>query len=184
MSISTRKGDEGSTDLFFGIRAAKSHPRVHALGAVDELNAALGPLRVCAAQKETQDILPRVQRQLIQLMGELSTPPGMEERYAQKHPERIGEKDVAWLDECVASLEAAGALQFKGWALPGEAGVMAGAWADLARVAARRAERVIVDLDDTPEKVPNRDVLRYLNRLSDVLWLLARWEEKTAVGAS
>ncbi|MBK8093679.1 MAG: cob(I)yrinic acid a,c-diamide adenosyltransferase [Verrucomicrobiaceae bacterium] len=178
MSITTRKGDQGSTDLLFGIRAAKSHPRIHALGAVDELNAALGPLRISAAKKETQDFLPRLQRRLISLMGELATPPGLEERYSATHSDLIADQDLLWLDECVTILEASGALQFKGWALPGEAGVMAGAHADLARVAARRAERCIADLDGTPEAVPNREVMRFLNRLSDVLWLLARWEER------
>lgn len=178
MSITTRKGDEGDTDLLYGQRAAKSHPRIHALGAVDELNAALGPLRVSALKQETQEFLPRVQRRLIELMGELATPAGLEERYAQAHPDRIGGPDLVWLDELVAALEAGGAMQFKGWALPGEAGVMSGAHADLARVAARRAERAVVDLNGTPEEVPNREVLRFLNRLSDVLWLLARWEER------
>ena len=56
--------------------------------------------------------------------------------------------------------------------------MLSGAHADLARVACRRAERNVIDLDDTPEAVPNREVARFLNRLSDVLWLLARWEER------
>ncbi|MBL9130960.1 MAG: cob(I)yrinic acid a,c-diamide adenosyltransferase [Verrucomicrobiaceae bacterium] len=178
MSITTRKGDDGSTDLLFGTRAAKSHPRIHALGAVDELNAALGPLRISAAKPKTRDILPVVQRWLIGLMGELATPPGMEERYAATHKDLISAETVRQLDEWAADLESSGALQFKGWALPGEAGVMSGAHADLARVAARRAERAIADLHGTPEHVPNPDILRFLNRLSDLLWLLARWEER------
>jgi cob(I)alamin adenosyltransferase len=177
MSITTRKGDDGSTDLLFGVRAAKSHPRIHALGAVDELNAALGPLRISALKPETRDFLPQVQRQLIGLMGELATPPGLEERYAAKHSDVIAAAQITLLDELAAKLEASGALQFKGWALPGEAGVMSGAHADLARVACRRAERSVIDLDGTAEAVPNREIARYLNRLSDVLWLLARWEE-------
>jgi len=178
MSIATRKGDQGQTDLLFGCRLAKSHPRVHALGAVDELNAALGPLRISALRKETQQIVPQVQRWLIGLMGELATPPGEEQRYIETHPDRITEQNVLWLDERVAKLEAGGALKFKGWALPGEAGVMSGAHADLSRVACRRAERVVIDLHGTPDEVPNAEVIRFLNRLSDVLWLLARWEEQ------
>lgn len=178
MSIATRKGDQGQTDLLFGCRLAKSHPRVHALGAVDELNAALGPLRIAALRKETQQIVPQIQRWLIELMGELATPPGDETRYAATHPERISTPNVVWLDEWVAKLEAGGALKFKGWALPGEAGVMSGAYADLARVACRRAERNVIDLQGTPDQVPNEELIRFLNRLSDVLWLLARWEEQ------
>ncbi len=178
MSIATRKGDQGQTDLLFGCRLSKSHARVHALGAVDELNAALGPLRVAAARAETREIVPQVQRWLIALMGELATAPGDEKRHAERHPEHICAEKVAWLDEWVARLEAGGALKFQGWALPGEAGVMSGAHADLARVACRRAERVVIDLQGTENEIPNTEVIRFLNRLADVLWLLARWEER------
>lgn len=177
MSIATRRGDEGETDLLFGCRLSKSHPRVHALGAVDELNAALGPLRVAALRTETREIVSKVQPWLISLMGELATPPGQETQYAIKHPVFDASK-TAYLDEEIAKLEAGGALEIKGWALPGEAGVMSGAYADLARVACRRAERNVVDLIDTDQEVPNHEVMRFLNRLADVLWLLARWEEK------
>lgn len=178
MSIATRRGDEGETDLLFGCRLSKSHPRVHALGAVDELNAALGPLRIAALRTETREIVSTVQPWLIALMGELATPPGMEEKYADKHSGFDAGK-VSYLDEWVARLEAGGALEIKGWALPGEAGIMTGAYADLARVACRRAERHVVDLSGTDQEVPNHEVMRFLNRLADVLWLLARWEEKT-----
>jgi cob(I)alamin adenosyltransferase len=179
MSISTRRGDTGQTDLLFGFRLPKSHPRVHALGAVDELNAALGPLRVAAKQQETRDILQTVQPWLIHLMGELATPPGSEARYAEKHPQ-LGADRVTYLDEWVARLEAGGALEFKGWALPGEAGVMSGAYADLARVACRRAERQIAGLQESEDAIPNPEILRFLNRFADALWLLARWEERVS----
>lgn len=177
MSIATRRGDEGETDLLFGCRLSKSHPRVHALGSVDELNAALGPLRIAALKPETREVASTVQPWLISLMGELATPPGQEARYAEKHAAFDAGK-VTWLDEWVAKLEANGALEFKGWALPGEAGVMSGAYADLARVACRRAERHVVDLIGTDQAVPNAEVMRFLNRLADVLWLLGRWEER------
>ncbi len=177
MSIATRRGDEGETDLLFGCRLSKSHPRVHALGAVDELNAAFGPIRIAALKPETREVITTVQPWLIALMGELATPPGLEEKYAATHKPFDSEK-LTYLDEWVTKLEAGGALEFKGWALPGEAGVMTGAYADLARVACRRAERHVVDLVGSDQEVPNKDVGRFLNRLSDVLWLLARWEEK------
>jgi cob(I)alamin adenosyltransferase len=178
MSITTRKGDDGTTDLLFGVRTAKSHPRIHALGAVDELNAALGLLRISAAKMETREVVSQVQRWLIGLMGELATPPGMAERYAATH-HTIDSEQVSFLDQFASRLEEGGAMQFKGWALPGEAGILSGAHADLARVACRRAERSVIDLDATPEAVQNRDLVRFLNRLSDVLWLIARWEERT-----
>lgn len=179
MSIATRKGDSGETDLLFGSRCPKSHPRVHALGAVDELNASLGPLRVSATRAETRQIIPQVQRWLIGLMGELATPPGQENRYHETHAQHIDESHVTWLDEWIAKLEAGGAMQFKGWALPGEAGSMTGAHADIARTMCRRAERLVIDLDGSADAVPNREIIRFLNRLADLLWLLARWEEKT-----
>lgn len=182
MSIATRRGDQGETDLLFGQRLSKSHPRVHALGAVDELNAALGPLRVAALKPETREIVETVQPLLIRLMGELATPIGLEERYAATH-KAFDSTHISWLDEWITKLEAGGALQFKGWALPGEAGVMSGAYADLARTACRRAERNVVDLIGTEQEVPNPEVVRYLNRLADVLWLLARWEERPSTPA-
>jgi cob(I)alamin adenosyltransferase len=147
------------------------------LGAVDELNAALGPLRVTARRDETRACVSTVQPWLITLMGELATPPGEEARYAATHPVFEAGK-TAWLDERVAWLEASGALKFQGWALPGEAGVLSGAFADVARTACRRAERAVIDLAGTAQEVPNPEIVRFLNRLADVLWLLARWEER------
>jgi cob(I)alamin adenosyltransferase len=180
MSIATRRGDLGETDLLFGHRISKKHPRIHALGEVDELNAALGLLRVHALQTETRELCAATQRRLIDLMGELATPPGLEQRYVQTHSRIIQPEDVAQLDERVAWLEANGALKFEGWALPGAAGSVSGAHADLARAICRRAERSVTDLAGTEQAVPNAEIGRFLNRLSDVLWLLARWEEKLA----
>ncbi len=177
MSIATRRGDQGETDLLFGCRLAKNHPRIHALGDVDELNAALGLLRVHARTAEVVEVCAAVQRQLIDLMGELATPPGQEARYAATHPRVIGAAEVAWLDGWVSRIEGGEAIKFEGWALPGAAGSVAGAHADLARAVCRRAERAVNDLAGTDQAVPNGEIPRYLNRLSDVLWLLARLEE-------
>ncbi len=178
MSIATRRGDQGETDLLFGHRITKKHPRIHALGDVDELNAALGLLRVHARRPETTEVCAQVQRWLIDLMGEIATPPGLEQRYSETHPHTIAPAEVTWLDEKVAFLEAHGALKFEGWALPGAAGSLAGAHADMARTIARRAERTLIDLTGTEQAIPNPEITRFLNRLSDVLWLLARWEEQ------
>lgn len=180
MSITTRRGDSGETDLLFGCRVKKSYPRIDAIGGVDELNAALGLLRVAGRTEYVKREVPRVQLNLIALMGELATPPGEEARYASSHPQRISADSVDHLDALVHDLEAAGALKFKGWALPGAEGSLSGAHADLARTVCRRAERTVVLLDGTPEAVPNAEIVRYLNRLSDVLWLIARLEEKTS----
>lgn len=180
MSITTRRGDEGETDLLFGCRVKKDYPRVDAIGCVDELNAALGLLRVTAKYELTVREVPLIQQLLIGLMGELATPPGQEARYRESHTNQVVDAaTIKHLDELVQALESAGALQFKGWALPGAEGSLSGAYADFARTVCRRAERAVVALEDTPEVVPNKEIVRYLNRLSDVLWLLARMEEKS-----
>jgi len=178
MSITTRRGDTGETDLLFGCRVQKDYPRIHAIGCVDELNAALGVVRLTATGEAALHEVPLMQKTLIALMGELATPPGQEARYAETHPQRIDAATVQHLDELVRELEKAGALQFKGWALPGEAGSLSGAHCDVARTVCRRAERAVVSLNGSPEAVPNEEIVRYLNRLSDVLWLMARMEEK------
>lgn len=178
MSIATRRGDRGETDLLFGCRIAKNHPRLQALGDVDELNAALGLLRVHAATEEAAAVCAEAQRCLIDLMGELATPPGEEARYAGSHAGRvISAAEVAGLDDWVGRLEGSGAIRFEGWALPGAAGCVAGAQADMARAVCRRAERSVNDLAGGELAAPNAEIPRYLNRLSDVLWLLARLEE-------
>lgn len=178
MSISTRKGDTGTTDLLFGERVPKDHPRILALGAVDELNAALGLLRIHAGTEEVREVASRTQELLIGLMGELATPVGREGKYLMTHAFHIMPEHVTWLDGWVERLESSGQLEFKGWSLPGAAGSAGGAYADFARTVVRRSEALIVALDSAGQTLPNDEVLRFLNRLSDVLWLLARWEER------
>lgn len=178
MSITTKRGDKGSTDLLFGQCVLKSHPRIHALGAVDELNAALGLVRVTARTEIVKHNVPLFQMELISLMGELATPVGEEARYAQTHSQGINADRVEALHDLVKTLEAQGALKFEGWALPGAGGSIGGAHCDVARTVCRRAERSVMDLHGTEHAVPNTEIVRYLNRLSDVLWLMARMEEK------
>ena len=178
MSITTKRGDSGDTDLLFGCRVKKSYPRIEAIGCVDELNAALGVVRVTSQGEAAKREVPLVQETLIALMGELATPIGEEARYAKTHPQRVDAATVRHLDELVDDLEKAGAMEFKGWALPGAAGSLSGAHCDVARTVCRRAERVIVCLFGTEEEIANGEIVRYLNRLSDVLWLMARMEEK------
>ncbi|MBL9113616.1 MAG: cob(I)yrinic acid a,c-diamide adenosyltransferase [Verrucomicrobiaceae bacterium] len=173
MSISTRRGDEGETDLLFGVRTSKAACRVVALGDVDELNAALGVLRANAVDARTKEVMHTVQPWLINLMGELATPPGEETRYTTSFGAGITHKEIEWLDEQVKSIEAIG-MTFKGWVLPGAAGSKSGAFADLARAVARRAERSVTALEPP---LANGLVIAFLNRLSDVLWLLARVED-------
>jgi cob(I)alamin adenosyltransferase len=178
-SITTRRGDAGETDLLFGQRVSKTHPRVHALGDVDELNAALGWVRVFATSSECAEFCERTQLQLINLMGELATPSGKEQRYESTHPKHLlVAAEVEHLDGLVEKLEREGNFKFEGWVLPGAKGKPAGAACDHARTVCRRAERSVLGMDGTPEELPNTAVVKYLNRMSDVLWLFARWEER------
>lgn len=178
MSISTRRGDSGKTEMLFGKGVQKNHPRIHAMGEVDELNAALGLVRLTAVSDTVAGRIPAIQRELIQLMGELATPKGEESRYARVHPQHINEESVARLDSLVLEMEENDLVKSSGWALPGEGGVFSAAYCDLARTICRRAERSVVSLMVTPNEVPNPNVVKFLNRLSDVLWLMARVETK------
>jgi cob(I)alamin adenosyltransferase len=170
MSIATRTGDDGTTGLMYGRRVPKDDPRVEAYGTVDELNAALGMARAQAKAPLIQEELLAIQRQLVALMGELAVAPEDLARYhaAEKYP-KLEESALAQLDGVVARLEGEN-ITFDGWATPG-ANVAAGAL-DVARTVCRRAERRVVELGGECALV-----IRYLNRLSDVLWLMARQAE-------
>ncbi|BET66438.1 hypothetical protein ASA1KI_13560 [Opitutales bacterium ASA1] len=179
MSIATRTGDEGSTSLLYGRRVAKTHPRVVAYGTADELNSALGFARATATDPWVREFLFSTQQELVGLMGELAVDDADRERYLASKLARLEEKHLSRLDEAVAALEARN-ISFKGWATPGE--TLHGAALDLARTVCRRTERGIVALGESGSAL-NVFTLRYLNRLSDVLWLLARYDENRERGA-
>ena len=175
MSIATRTGDDGTTGLIFGQRVPKHHPRVEAVGRLDELNAALG-LAKChsAADAELVVQLESIQRDLVNLMGELAADDGDQQRYLDSRFGHVTDADLTRLDEGVKELEAA-SIKFDGWATPGR--TPAAATLDLARVAARRAERHLVWMRDVGGHPLRPLLLRYVNRASDLLWLLARRAE-------
>lgn len=177
MSITTKGGDRGETSLMYGRRIAKSDIRIAACGSVDELTAALGLARVHSTGESTWvgGEIAAVQDELIALMGELATDPQDLSRYEKDGHPRIGAAQIERLTSLGAKLEADG-IKFKGWAIPGAAGHSLGASLDFARAICRRTERDIVDLAEC-EPAFNEDLIRYLNRLSDVLWLLARKTE-------
>jgi cob(I)alamin adenosyltransferase len=174
VSIATRTGDEGLTGLLYGQRVPKDHPQIEAVGACDELNVALGAAKVGVSDPATRALLEDAQRALVALMGELACAESDAARYAESKFARVGEGEVRRLDAAVAAIEAAG-VKTDGWATPG-ANALASAY-DQARVAARRAERRLTALPAHGRSV--RPAMRqYLNRLSDLLWLLARQAEK------
>ena len=172
MSIATRTGDEGKTGLMYGRRVDKFHPRVEAGGAVDELNAALGLARAHAELSLVKTELLAIQGQLVALMGGLAVAPEDRERYAKDKYPKLTPEMLAHLDELVARIEKE-KISFDGWATPGAS--VASAALDVARTTCRRAERGVARL--AAEGEVDLLVLRYLNRLSDVLWLFARYTE-------
>lgn len=178
MSIVTRTGDDGTTALMYGRRVTKHHPRVEACGSVDELTAAVGAARALATDAALRDRLLAVQRELIALMGELAVLPEDLPRYAQDGFARVTSEMTARLETQIAELESRG-VGPKGWALPG-ANPLAAAL-DVARAVCRRAERRVCALRETEPSL-NREILVYLNRLGDLLWLEARAVEATAAG--
>jgi len=176
MSITTRQGDHGTTGLMYNRRVPKHHPRVEAYGCVDELSAALGLARAHAADSPTASQLENIQRDLIVLMGELATDPADLERYRRDAHPTVDATVTAKLDRLIARIEPK-LGRFSGWALPGPP--PAAAALELARTLCRRAERAVSRLSDD-HQLPNGEIRVYLNRLADVLWLLARWAEARA----
>lgn len=173
MSIVTKTGDDGTTALMYGWRVPKNHARVEAYGTVDELNAALGLARAAAAEKFVAENLLTLQKDLVALMGELCVAPEDASRYAQDGFARVTPELTARLDTLAAGIEAQIPPR-RHWATPGATPLAAAL--DLARTICRRAERRVCALRESGEPV-NAAILVYLNRLSDVLWLLARRAE-------
>lgn len=178
MSIITGRGDQGETDLLFSKRIAKTSLRVEALGVVDELNAALGLARSAGPEGEVLAIIDHVQEKLVGLMGQLATLPEDQQRYLEKGYAWIKPEDVTHLETTAHAYEARG-IRFTGWARPGAEGSLARAGIDFARALSRRAERSVLVLHESGEAVPE-EVRLFFNRLSDLLWILARIEEKKA----
>ena len=174
MSIATKTGDDGSTALMFGRRLPKSDPRVWAYGTVDELNAALGWARATVSDLRITDAILVIQKELVALMGELALHPDDRERYEKGGYPLIESAMVDRLTGIIDDLETNPALRYDGWATPG---ATAGSAAlDLARTTCRRAERYVVALVQLGQPV-SAPILAYLNRLSDLCWLWARWLE-------
>ncbi len=154
-------------------RVSKTDPRVGSYGSVDELNVALGWVRCQESSGLVRESVERVQDQLVVLMGELATAPEDRERYRGDGFTLVDASFVEPIDALVIDLEGRN-LSFKGWAKPGDN--PGSAALDMARCACRRAERAVCALIES-DLEPNTEIARYLNRLSDALWLLARWIE-------
>ena len=177
MSIVTKTGDKGETSLMYGRRLSKADARVDAYGCIDEVIAALGLARSIATDNFVSDQILAVQKDLIVVMGELATSPTDHERYAKDGFHLTTTKMVDRVTSVVFDLEKDKALYPKDWVLPG--GTPVSAALDFARTTCRRAERHITAFS-AEEQDFNPEILRYLNRLSDLCWILARYAEKKA----
>ena len=174
MSIATKTGDDGTTGLMFGRRVTKTHPRVQAYGALDELNTALGMVRAFCEVPVICERVLRVQRNLVTVMGELAVDAPDLPRYLQKGRQQVDAEFARELTDQIVDLEKNHHIRYTGWATPGA--TKGSACLDVARTTCRRAERELVALQETGVSV-NPEILRYVNRLSDLCWLWARWVE-------
>lgn len=167
--IYTRGGDLGETSLGDGHRVAKHNPRVGAYGTVDELNAALGVARLHAADGSIATWVERIQNDLFDVGADLCVPPPPEDDERHRSRLRVSPEQVAWLEQRIDEVN--GALPpLTSFVVPG--GTPLSAHLHVARTICRRAERDVVALSAQEPVTP--EVIAYLNRLSDLLFVLAR----------
>lgn len=174
MSIATKTGDDGTTGLMFGRRVSKTHPRVQAYGTLDELNTALGMVRAFCEVPAIAGCVLAIQRNLIPIMGELAVAEEDLPRYVEKGRVIVGPEWAEELTAQIVDLEKNHKITYAGWATPGA--TKGSACLDVARTTCRRAERALVALRESGFEL-SPHILRYVNRLSDLCWLWARWTE-------
>ncbi|MFQ5704138.1 MAG: cob(I)yrinic acid a,c-diamide adenosyltransferase [Gemmatimonadales bacterium] len=174
MSIYTRTGDRGETSLFGGGRVPKDHVRVAAYGDVDHLNCVIGTALATAPRDFETELLTEVQRDLFAIGGRLATPDEKKVERALEKAQISGAK-VKQLEQALDRADR-DLPELKTFVLPG--GSPKGALLHLARAACRRAERSVVSLDRV-QPVPD-EIIPYLNRLSDLLFTLARLANRRA----
>ncbi|MBI4531294.1 MAG: cob(I)yrinic acid a,c-diamide adenosyltransferase [Candidatus Latescibacteria bacterium] len=172
MNIYTKTGDAGETSLFGGGRVAKDDLRVEAYGAIDELNAFIGLTITAITEQDLRDLLCQIQEELFTLGADLATPGGTPARAGVP---TVRPEQVATLERTIDQLE--GEIDpLRSFILPG--GAEGAALLHVARTVCRRAERGVVTLSRA--ETINQGVLQYLNRLSDLLFTLARVVNKRA----
>ncbi|MSQ22705.1 MAG: cob(I)yrinic acid a,c-diamide adenosyltransferase [Dehalococcoidia bacterium] len=173
VKIYTKRGDTGKTGLLYGGRVSKSDPRCEAYGTTDEAVAALGLARALSTDARVQEIIRQAQRELFTVGAELATDPS---QYAtmQRHFPVTTPSMVERLEHLIDELDAEVHLP-RSFIIPGASA--ASAALDVARTILRRAERRVVGLKEAGLLV-NDELLRYINRLSDLLFILARYEDR------
>ncbi len=172
MKIYTKTGDDGQTGLFGGPRVSKDAPRIEAYGTVDELNSVLGLARTAKLDPDADALVSRIQNELFALGAQLATPDP-----AAHGTQMITAAHVAALESAIDHYEAE-LEPLKNFILPG--GTPAAAHLHLARAVCRRAERRLVTLCGEPDEAVAPELVIYLNRLSDLLFVLARAVNRAA----
>lgn len=167
MSITTKKGDKGFTFLCGGAKVTKDDIRIDICGGLDELNSFLGVSKVIVKTKDIKDLLEGIQRDLFVIGSEISTPLTATKRLKNT----VKYKSIQKLQQHINALENKKVIKDKCFSLPG--GSLASSILDVARTIARRLERRVVTLN-RKKLLKNKNILVYLNRLSDLLYLLAR----------
>jgi cob(I)alamin adenosyltransferase len=171
MHVTTKKGDSGYTSLLGGERLPKDDLAIEAVGTLDETNSLLGLARASSEEKRIKRIILQVQKHLFIMGAELSVPKGR-----GKPPKKtLSETDIKWLEKLVEEFEEALALPPGFVAFGQEEGA---SHMDVARTSVRKAERVAVKMK-SEDMIENSYILKYLNRLSDLIFLLACFEEKS-----
>lgn len=169
MSISTKGGDKGMTSLWSGQRIKKSDIRVESYGTVDELDSHIGEAKHFVKISHIHDILEEIQNKLMRIMGELAS---VEKVFVRP----IESSDIDKLTDCVHHFEEK--VKLTGFVVPGN--TLQSAKLDVCRTIARRAERRIIELNNHTEVNPN--IIAFVNRLSDLLYIMAREEERNDGG--
>ena len=173
MSVYTKSGDTGQTRLLFGGRVSKADPRCEAYGATDEAVSAMGLARSLSQDERVKEILLRVQREVFIVGAELATHQEQYEQLQANYPVVTAEM-VSWLERVIDDLE--GKMDRPdAFVVPGASA--ASSALDFARTVVRSSERRVVALCEQ-KPLANTEVLRYLNRLSDLLYVLARYEDR------
>jgi cob(I)alamin adenosyltransferase len=164
----TTDGDDGTTGLLGEGRVRKYHPRPETYGEVDEAQSALGVARAAMQERSAAEVILQVQRDLYHMMAELAATPEAAPRFRT-----IGKRQIAWLEEQI-NRYGAQIVMPREFVISGDS--PSGAALDLARAVVRRAERRVVRLYDEG-LIENADLIRYLNRLSSLCFVLARYED-------
>ena len=166
-SIATKRGDKGKTSLLSGERVSKADPQVEAYGVIDELNSWLGLARVKSDYSDIKEIIYKIQKDLFILAGELAS-------RQKEAKDKIEQSHLEYLESNLECYQAE--FNFKGFTVPGQSEL--GSYLDISRTICRRAERRIAAAEEENNITFSKLVHKYVNRLSDLIYILSRTADK------